>query len=98
MSKPDNRCGSTCVLWTLLVAGKSAIGFALGLLFADRIQSKCRQSLIISLLSFGVAAVAPMLVAILVRQINLPESDRGMRRRLRSIREASGFHGEGGEY
>lgn len=79
----------------MLAAGKAAGGCAIGLLLADQLSKKTRQNVALSLLAVGAAAATPFIIACFLKKINLPESDRGMRRRLRSIREDTGFHDEG---
>jgi hypothetical protein len=44
--------------------------------------------------SVGTLAVIPLLVKMAMERINRPESDRAMRRRLRSIRDDSGYRSE----
>jgi 4-amino-4-deoxy-L-arabinose transferase-like glycosyltransferase len=70
---------------------RTAIGFGLGILVANRMKPPLRQATAITLLAIGALAAAPWLVKITIGQINRPESEWGSRARLRSIRGASGY-------
>lgn len=91
----DQNCGqevkATCGLF---LAAQSLIGFGLGLLVAERLGRKARQTTAIATVSAGVAASLPLVIEIFAKRINDPGSARGVRRRLRSIREGEGegFH------
>src|SRR3954447_19919247 len=78
----------------LLVLTRTAIGIGIGMLLADRVKSPVRQAAAIALVSIGVLAAVPFFVKLTVEQINRPESDRGARARLRSIRGDSGYRSE----
>ena len=73
----------------LLVITRTAIGFGLGILIADKIKPPLRQAAAITLVAIGALAAAPWLVKITVGQIN--RSEWGSRARLRSIRGDSGY-------
>lgn len=66
--------------------GRAAIGAGLGLLIAARFSRSTRNATAIGLLALGVAANLPSVVAGLNELINGPESNRGLQKRLRSIR------------
>ena len=70
-------------LWTLT---RTAFGLGIGMLVAERLNRPARQATAIALVSVGTLAVIPLLVKMAMERINSPESDRVMRRRLRSIR------------
>ena len=70
---------------------RTAIGFGLGILVANRMKPPLRQATAITLLAIGALAAAPWLVKITIGQITRPESEWGSRARLRSIRGASGY-------
>ncbi|MEO5717393.1 MAG: hypothetical protein ABIR29_02350, partial [Chthoniobacterales bacterium] len=53
-----------------------------------------RQATAIALVSVGTLAIIPLLVKLALARINRPESERGMRRRLLSIRSGSGYGSE----
>ncbi len=78
-------------LWTLT---RTAFGLGLGMMVAERLNRPARQATAIALVSVGTLAVIPLLVKMAMERINRPESDRGMRRRLRSIRDDSGYRSE----
>ena len=70
----------------LLVLTRTAFGLGLGMLVADKIKHPVRQAAAIALISLGVLAAVPSLVKVAMERINRPESERGSRNRLRSIR------------
>jgi hypothetical protein len=61
---------------------------------AERFNRPARQATAIALVSVGTLAVIPLIVKLAMERINRPESDRAMRRRLRSIRGDSGYTSE----
>ena len=70
----------------LLTLTRAAFGLGLGMLMAERLNRPARQATAIALVSLGTLAAVPLLVKKAMERINRPESNRGMRRRLRSIR------------
>ncbi len=78
-------------LWALT---RTAFGLGLGMLVAERLNRPARQATAIALVSVGTLAVIPLLVKMAMERINSPESDRVMRRRLRSIRGDSVYPAE----
>lgn len=78
----------------LLTLTRTAFGLGLGLLVAERLNRPARQATAIALVSVGTLAVIPLLVKMALARINRPESERGMRRRLLSIRSGSGYGSE----
>ncbi|HEY1768673.1 MAG TPA: hypothetical protein VGG02_00280 [Chthoniobacterales bacterium] len=82
-------------LWTLT---RAAFGLGLGLLVAERLQRPARQATAIALVSVGALAIIPLIVTKAMERINRPESARGMRRRLSSIRGDSGYSSENDVY
>ncbi|PYJ07848.1 MAG: hypothetical protein DMF06_14700, partial [Verrucomicrobia bacterium] len=75
----------------LLALTRTAIGLGVGILVADKIRRPLRQATAIALVSVGAIAAVPLLVKIALERINRPESERGSRNRLRSIRGDSGY-------
>jgi hypothetical protein len=75
----------------LLVLMRTAFGLGIGMLMADRIKRPARQAAAIALVSVGALAAVPLLVKVALERINHPESERGSRARLRSIRGDSGY-------
>src|SRR4029077_18244273 len=78
----------------LLTLARSAIGLGIGMLVADKIKRPARQTAAIALMSVGALAAVPFLVKVALARINRPESERGSRARLRSIRDDSGYRSE----
>ena len=78
----------------LLTISQAAIGCGIGILLADKISEKRRNTAAIAMLCLAIATTAPALVGVVVDMINGPQSRLGVRRRLRSIREDSGLHAE----
>ena len=71
----------------LLALTRTAICLGIGMLVADRIRRPIRQATAIALVSVGALAAVPLLVKMAMERINRPESERGSRNRLRSIRD-----------
>jgi hypothetical protein len=70
----------------VLAVGRVAIGCALGLLLSGRINRSVRQTTALALLAAGVVVNLPAIISRLNEFINGPKSNRGIQRRLRSIR------------
>ena len=81
-------------LENLLALTRTALGLGIGMLVADKIGRPARQATAIALMSVGALAAVPFLVKVALARINRPESDRGSRARLRSIRGDSGYRSE----
>src|SRR3954452_10898093 len=79
---------------TMLVLTRTAFGLGLGMLMADKIKRPIRRVAAVALLSVGTLAAVPFFLKLALEQINRPESERGQRARLRSIRGDSGFRSE----
>jgi hypothetical protein len=79
---------------SLLTLTRAAFGLGLGMLMADKIKRPARQAAAIALVSVGALAAVPLLVKVALERINRPESERGSRARLRSIRGDSGYRSE----
>src|SRR4030095_12602013 len=75
----------------LLALTRTAFGLGIGMLVADKIKGRTRQTAAIALMSVGALAAVPFLVKVALERINRPESERGARARLRSIRGDSGY-------
>ena len=78
-------------LGNLLTLARTAFGLGIGMLVADKIKRPARQTTAVALMSVGALAAVPFLVKIALARINRPESERGSRARLRSIRGDSGY-------
>jgi uncharacterized membrane protein AbrB (regulator of aidB expression) len=78
----------------LLTISQAAIGCGIGIILADKVSEKRRNTAAVGMLCLAVATTAPALVGVVVDLINGPQSKLGVRRRLRSIREDSGLQAE----
>ena len=78
----------------LLALTRTAFGLGIGMLMADKIKRPARQTAALALMSVGALAAVPFLVRLALARINRPESERGSRARLRSIRSDSGYRSE----
>ena len=83
---------------SLLALTRAAFGLGLGMLMADKISRPVRQAAAIALVSVGALAAVALLVRVALERINRPESERGSRARLRSIRGDSGYRSENDIY
>jgi hypothetical protein len=88
------KASEQVALENLLGFTRTAFGLGIGMLVADRIKSPVRQTAAIALMSVGALAAVPFLVKVALARINRPESERGSRARLRSIRRDSGYSSE----
>ncbi|MEP6809462.1 MAG: hypothetical protein ABI992_04410 [Chthoniobacterales bacterium] len=75
----------------LLILTRTALGLGVGMLVADKIRSPVRQATAIALVSLGALAAVPLLVRLALERLNRPESERGSRNRLRTIRGDSSY-------
>ncbi|MEY2518803.1 MAG: hypothetical protein QOF24_562 [Verrucomicrobiota bacterium] len=82
----------------LMVLARTAFGLGVGMLVADKFRHPIRQATAIALVSVGALAAVPLLVKVALERINRPESDRGSRNRLRSIRGDSGYPSDSDAY
>ncbi len=85
-SKPPELVQSS-----LLAVTQTAIGCAVGLLLAGKIERRSQKVTAASLLGVGMLLAIPALVGLISRVVLGPGSARGERRRLDSIRTDSGF-------
>jgi hypothetical protein len=92
------KTGEQVPLDGLLVLARTAFGLGVGMLVADKVRRPFRQATAIALVSVGALATVPVLVKIALERINRPESERGSRNRLRSIRDDSGYTSETDAY
>ena len=92
------KTGEQLPLDSLLTLTRAAFGLGLGMLMADKIKRPVRQAAAIALVSVGALAAVPLLVKVAFERINRPESERGSRARLRSIRGDTGYRSENDIY
>jgi hypothetical protein len=83
---------------SLLVITRTAFGLGLGMLMGDKIKRPVRRAAAITLLSVGILAAVPFFLKLALEQLNRPESERGARARLQSIRGDSGYRSEANIY
>jgi hypothetical protein len=94
-SLPISKFGENLPVTGLVAFSQAAVGFGVGLLVADKLEINARQRTAIALIGAGAAAVIPFVAGIYDRLSRNVPSERGMRRRLESIRgEDSGFPSE----
>jgi hypothetical protein len=98
MSLPISIAKTSEPLDGLLVLTRTAVGLGIGMLVADKIKRPVRQAAAIALVSVGALAALPFLVKVALERINSPESERGSRARLRSIRGDSGYRSDADAY
>jgi hypothetical protein len=79
---------------SLLILTRTAFGLGIGMLMADKIKRPVRQAAAITLVSIGALAAVPFVIKVALERINRPESERGSRARLRSIRGDSGYRSD----
>ncbi len=92
------KTGEQLPLENLLVLTRAAFGLGIGMLVADKIKRPVRQATAIALVSLGAIAAVPLVVRLAMERINRPESERGARNRLRSIRDDYGYPSENDIY
>lgn len=78
----------------LMTLARTAFGLGIGMLVADKVRRPLRQATAIALVSVGALAAVPFIVKAAMERINRPESERGSRNRLRSIRDDSGYRSD----
>jgi ABC-type spermidine/putrescine transport system permease subunit II len=76
---------------SIIAVTQTAVGCGIGLLLANKLQRSTQKTTALAMLSVGVASLVPFIVSFLKQLLNQPESARGMRRRLESIRQDSGL-------
>ncbi len=79
---------------SLLAVTQTAVGCGIGLLLAGKLQRPAQKTTAATLLSLGVLLAIPAVVQTVVRVWQRPDSERGMRRRLDSIRQDPGLMDE----
>lgn len=89
-----NSLSSDPVKSSLLAVTQTAVGCGIGLLIAGKLGRPAQKTTAATLFSLGVLLALPAIVDSVARVWQGPESDRGVRRRLDSIREDSGLTDE----
>jgi hypothetical protein len=78
----------------LLAVTQTAVGCGIGLLVAGKLRRPAQKTTAATLLSLGFLLSLPAIVGGLLRLWNRPESERGARQRLDSIRRDPGLSDE----
>lgn len=91
MRSEEQTPANPALLGTAVSVAPAAVGFAVGLLVADKMRSSSRQAVATTLFTLGALATLPLAVDYVAKTINRPGHRRGNRRRLRGIR-ASGVN------
>lgn len=79
---------------SLLAVTQTAVGCGIGLLLAGKLGRPAQKTTAATMLSVGALLALPVVVMAALRTWNRPNSERGMRRRLDSIRRDSGYPDE----
>jgi hypothetical protein len=79
---------------SLLAVMQTAVGCGIGLLLAGKLGRPAQKTTGATMISVGALLALPVLVMAILRTVNRPTSERGMRRRLDSIRRDSGYPDE----
>lgn len=89
---PDHqRTPNATLLGTALSVAPAAIGCAVGLLLADRIKGRTRQTVASGLFTLGALATLPLVLDCVGKTLDHPGFRRGSQRRLESIRDSGSF-------
>lgn len=83
--------GASPVTVGLLALAQTAIGAGVGILLAGRIGRVAQRSSAAGLIALGVAATVPVIYDAISRQWRGPDTERGARKRLQSIRNDGGI-------
>ena len=79
---------------SLLAITQTAVGCGIGLLLAGKLGRPAQKTTGETMISIGALLAVPVVVMAVMRTLNRPTSERGMRRRLDSIRHDSGYPDE----
>jgi hypothetical protein len=86
----DRTKRSDTLQTSLLAITQTAVGCGVGLLVAGKLGRSTQKITAATLFSIGVLVSVPVVAGLVMRVLNRPESARGARRRLDSIRGDSG--------
>ncbi len=76
---------------SLVTITQTAVSCGVGLWLAGKLQNQARRNTALAMFSVGALSTLPLVYDLVSRKISGPKTERGMRRRLESIREDSGF-------
>ncbi len=88
MSKPLLK--SDLPVQSLLTITQTAVSCGIGLLLASKLQRNTQRNAALAMLSIGALSTLPLVYELIARRIKGPNTERGMRRTLESIRDDSG--------
>lgn len=91
---PETHITDAVPATSLLALTQTAIGCGVGLLIARKLAPTRQTQTAAALLSVGILSSLTLAFGLFSKRWNRPESRRGMRRRLASIRDDSGLAGE----
>jgi len=89
MSKPLLK--SELSVQSLATITQTAVSCGIGLLLADKLDREARRNTALAMLSVGALSTLPLLFDFVARRVGGPNTERGMRRTLDSIRGEAGF-------
>lgn len=75
---------------SIVAVTQTAVGCGIGLLLAGKMRRAAQKNTALAMLAVGATTLLPVAINFFAKQINRPESARGMRRRLESIRRDVG--------
>jgi len=89
MAKPLFK--SEIPLQSLLTVTQTTLSCGIGLLLASKLRRNAQRNTAVAMLSVGALSTLPLVFELVSRRIRGPQTERGMRRTLDSIRQDSGF-------
>lgn len=89
MSKPLFK--SDLPVQSLVTITQTAVSCGIGLLLASKLQRNTQRNAAYAMLSVGALSTLPLVYDLVSRRIKGPNTERGMRRTLESIRDDSGI-------
>ena len=89
MAKPLFK--SEIPLQSLLTVTQTTLSCGIGLLLASKLRRNAQRNTAVAMLSVGALSTLPLVFELVSRRIRGPQTERGMRRTLDSIRQDYGF-------
>lgn len=75
---------------SIVAVTQTAVGCGIGLLLAGKMRRPAQKNTALAMLAVGATTLLPVAISLWTRQINRPQSERAMRKRLESIRRDVG--------
>jgi len=94
VSMTKSRPLDSVPITSLVTVTQTAVGCGIGLLLAGRLSRSAQRFTALALFSVGAVSLVPLVIDLVSKRRNRPESERGMHRRLESIRRAYGVSDE----